>query len=84
VSVCSLLSHWWGGEKNRKKKTKPVGWYKDSLIEQQRKRKTTVVLIKRIYKARGTQCSFVTTHAQPAPEQIPLSQPYTEPDIIWY
>jgi len=39
----------WDGEKNWKKKEKLMGWVKDSLTEQQRKRKKTIILIKRIY-----------------------------------
>jgi len=42
-------------EDNWKKKAKLLGWDEDSLTEQQRKRKiTTIILIKRIYKARTT------------------------------
>jgi len=50
----------WDG-KNCKKKAKLMGWDKDSLTEQQKKRKiTTMMLIKRIFKAWNTQHSFLT------------------------
>jgi len=50
---CSLTPPhpWWGGEKNQKEKARLVGWDKNSLNEQQReKKRTTVILIKRIYR----------------------------------
>jgi len=49
----------WHDVKNQKKKAELVGWDKDGLTEQQRKRKiTTIILIKTIYKERDTQCNF--------------------------
>jgi len=49
------------GKENRKKKAKLAGWDKDSSTEQQSEKKiTTIILIKRIYKGRNTQCSFLT------------------------
>jgi len=54
----SLLPYQWDGEENQKKNMKLVGWDEDSLTEQQRKRKITTILIKRIYKALDTQCNF--------------------------
>jgi len=41
----------WGGEENRKKKAKLVGWDKDFLTEQRRKQ-TVITIISRIYKTR--------------------------------
>jgi len=56
-------SSWWDGEENGKKKAKLMGWDKDSLTEQQRQRKIiTIILIKRIYKARDTWCNFLTAY----------------------
>jgi len=54
-----------------------VGWDKDSLTKMQKKGKViAIILIKRIYKARDTQCSFLTAkppaHSQAA---IPLLWP---------
>jgi len=43
----------WSGEEHWKKKAKLVVWNKDSLTEQQRQTTvTTIILIKKIYKAR--------------------------------
>jgi len=44
----SLVPTQWGGEENQKEKANLVGWDKNSLTEQQRKRKiTTKIQIKR-------------------------------------
>jgi len=71
--LCHPSPHW-GGEENGKKKAKLVGWVKDSLTEQQRKKTvTTAILIRRIYEtnseihratftARCPACSQAATH----------------------
>ncbi|GAB0208620.1 hypothetical protein GRJ2_003327700 [Grus japonensis] len=46
----------WDGDENWKTKINLVGWDKDSLLGQQRKREITTVL--RIYKTGDTQCNF--------------------------
>jgi len=44
-----------------RKRQKLMDWHKDSITEQQGKRKTTIIiLIKRIHKTRNTQCNFLT------------------------
>jgi len=81
---------WWGGEENRKKKVNLMDWDKDSLTEQQRKTTvTTIVVIKRVYKARNIQCNLLIARwpAQseqqlPSPSQLPPLIP--EHDVTWY
>jgi len=55
VALSLLPSPQWDGEENQKEKAKCVGCDKNSLAEQQRKKKiTTIILIKRTY---NIQCS---------------------------
>jgi len=50
-SAMRLLARRWGGEENWKKAAKLMGWDKDSLTEQQMKRKiTTIILVKEYTK----------------------------------
>jgi len=64
-SLCHLFPHWGAEENGKKKKAKLMGRDKGSLTEQQTKRRvTTIIPIRRIYKTkcemhkvtRTTQC----------------------------
>jgi len=69
-----LLPPQWDGEENWKKKPKLLGWDEDSLTEQQREKKITIILIKRIYRAKFSlhlKVSFVPSGKLSSPGQLP-------------
>jgi len=63
-----------------------VGWDKDSLMEQQRERKiTAIILIKRIYAVQFSHrlmLSLLLSSKVPFPSEHPYLN--TEHDVIWY
>jgi len=69
-TVCVCVSPHWGGQENGRKKAKIMGWDKDSLTEQRRKRTvTTTILKRRIYKKnRKHRATLSPPDAQCAPE----------------
>ena len=73
MAARSLLPPAVGWEGQLEEKAKLEGWDKESLTEQQMKRKvTTIILIKRIHKARNTQCDSFTV---PCPARFHASYP---------
>ena len=71
-SCCSLAPARWDGEENQKKKVKLVGWDKDSLLGQQRKRKITTRILTKEYTKRVTRnaiCSPDDRTPSPSPSR---------------
>jgi len=58
------------GRRIRRKRQKLMGWVKNSLIEQQREKKTTRILIKRIHRLQFSHCLILSSplNAQLAPK----------------
>jgi len=80
-SLLSLVE--WG--RHRKKKAKLVGWDKNSLTEQPREKKTTIILTKGIYRvqfAHHPMLSSLPSSKLPFPSHLPHIN--TEHDVAWH
>jgi len=67
----------WDGEGNQKKKVKLMGWGKDSLVGQQRKRKI-IIQIEKEYAKRVMHSAIAH---YPMPSLFPSSNPWPTPPV---